>query len=102
MQGDGVARAGLDVWGRFAYDVVEQKARERERRLSAVSGRAPMSKPLRLILSGGAGSGDFISSEREEVDCFPSDREEMGFLPTDLEDWDLFPNDLRCCRPSQY
>jgi len=52
---------------------------------------------LRLRSSGGAGSGDFFPSEREEADFFPSDLEEMDFFPTDLEDGDFFPNDLRRC-----
>ena len=47
-------REGLDVWQKFAYDVVMARARERVRR-----GEDTLAgfDPLRLILTGGAGSG---------------------------------------------
>ena len=56
-EGDGVARDGLDVWGRFAFDVVETKAAAREQWLARGRLSRRVTKPLRLILSGGAGSG---------------------------------------------
>ena len=59
-RGDGVSRAELDVGGRFAYDVVEQKADERDAWLGPEGPRVHgprATRPLRLILTGGAGSG---------------------------------------------
>ena len=52
-QGDGGLRADLDVWGRFAYDIVDLHAQSFDRRglvRSAREGRMP----LRMILTGGA------------------------------------------------
>ena len=56
-EGDGVARDRLDVWGRFAFDVVETKAAAREQWLARGRLSRRLAEPLRLILSGGAGSG---------------------------------------------
>ena len=56
-EGDGVARDRLDVWGRFAFDVVETKAAAREQWLARGRLSRRLTQPLRLILSGGAGSG---------------------------------------------
>ncbi len=55
--GDGWEREDLDVWGRFAYDVVRRKADERDAWLEDALRRPRLTKPARLILSGGAGSG---------------------------------------------
>ena len=60
LSGDGLSRGELDVWGRFAYDVVDKKSAERDAWLGegALRVHGPRrSKPLRLILTGGAGSG---------------------------------------------
>ena len=56
-ESDGVTRDGLDVWGRFAFDVAETKAVAREQWLLGGRRSRRSTKPLRLILSGGAGSG---------------------------------------------
>ena len=56
-EGDGVGRDDLDVWGRFAYDIVEQKAAARQRWLARGRRTLRQGKPLRLVLTGGAGSG---------------------------------------------
>ena len=56
-EGDGVTRDGLDVWGRFAFDVVETNAAAREQWLARGRLSRRLTQPLRLILSGGAGSG---------------------------------------------
>ena len=60
-KGDGRTWDQLDPWARFAFDIVEEKARERDEWLGAEQTRRPLrlreGKPLRLILTGGAGSG---------------------------------------------
>ncbi|MGB1141216.1 MAG: AAA family ATPase, partial [Halioglobus sp.] len=50
--GDGVARDQLDEWGKFAFDIVMDHARRHDARASVFRQR-----PLRLVLTGGAGSG---------------------------------------------
>ena len=57
MRGDGVEFEELDGWGKFAYKIVEEKAKQREAWLSEPEGSVRPTKPMRLILSGGAGSG---------------------------------------------
>ena len=56
-EGDGGSRDDLDVWGRFAFDVAEAKAVARELWLARGRRSRRLAAPLRLILSGGAGSG---------------------------------------------
>ena len=56
-EGDGVARDGLSAWGRFAFDVVEVNAAAREQWLARGRLSRRVTKPMRLILSGGAGPG---------------------------------------------
>ncbi len=59
-RGDGLTREELDTWGRFAYDIVAEKARERDDWLGSEQARhrpRRRTKPLRMILTGGAGSG---------------------------------------------
>ncbi len=56
-QGDGMERDELDVWGKFAYDIVEQKALDRATWQAGGKLCRRQTRPLRLVLSGGAGSG---------------------------------------------
>jgi hypothetical protein len=58
--GDKVGREELDDWQAFAHDIALAKAAERERLLSTAPGRGQRLdgfKPLRLLLSGAAGTG---------------------------------------------
>ena len=54
--GDGVERASLDVWQRFAHDIVVGKAEQRDAAEQEV-GKLRGYKPLRLLVSGSAGAG---------------------------------------------
>ena len=59
-RGDGVSYEELDVWAKFAYDIVAKKAAERDDWLGESRGGYRPRRttlPLRLILTGGAGSG---------------------------------------------
>ena len=55
--GDGVARDALDVWQRFAHDVAVFKAGERERLNKQSVTQLGGFQPLRLLLTGAAGTG---------------------------------------------
>ena len=54
--GSAEGRADLDVWGKFAFDVSKVKAEEREESNDRPHTRR-QTKPLRMIITGGAGSG---------------------------------------------
>ena len=59
-RGDGCTYDELDVWARFAYKIAMRKADERDEWRG--EGRSPgirrrrLTKPLRMIVTGGAGS----------------------------------------------
>ena len=74
---DKVVRSELDPWQAFAHDVSLASLRERQRRLRERGCGAKFDgfQPLRLLLSGGAGTGKsrcvraIVSSMRHELGC---------------------------------
>ena len=60
-RGDGCSYEELDVWARFAYKIAMRKADERDAWRGAEEGRGirrqRVTAPLRMIVTGGAGSG---------------------------------------------
>ena len=54
--GDGVDRSELDAWQRFAHDIVVERAEKRDALEDSVVGLRE-NKPLRLLVSGSAGTG---------------------------------------------
>jgi hypothetical protein len=54
---DGVLRRELDPWQKFAHDIVAAKCAERQRKLGFRINNVPGYQPLRLLISGSAGTG---------------------------------------------
>ena len=55
--GDGVERSELDAWQRFAHDIVVESAEKRDAEEFDSVGDLRGYKPLRLLVSGSAGTG---------------------------------------------